>query len=105
MLSRFIRKTKNLKVNYRPISLLPMFGKILEKLVYNSSYSHLFSCQFFNPNQSGFHPGDSTIEQLLSITNSIYEALDCNPPLDVVLYTWIFLKHSIEFGMMALSTT
>ena len=77
------KKEKNLKVNNRPISLLPMFGKILEKLVCNSLYSHLVSCQFFNPNQSGFRPGDSTINQLLSITHSIYEAFDCNPPLDV----------------------
>ena len=96
------KNEKTLKVSNRPISLLPIFGKILEKLVYNSLYSHLVSCQFFNPNQSGFRPGDSTIKQLLSITNSIYEAFDCNPPLDVVLYTWIFLKHSIECDMMAI---
>ena len=52
------KNEKDLKVNYRPISLLPIVGKILKKLVYNSLYSHLVSCQFFNPNQSGFRPGD-----------------------------------------------
>ena len=35
------KNEKNLKGNYHPISLLPIFGKILEKLVYDSLYSHL----------------------------------------------------------------
>ena len=77
------KNEKNLKVNYRPISLLPIFGKVLEKLVYDSLYSHLVSCAFLDPNQSGFRPGDSSIAQLISITHSIYKAFDCNPPLDV----------------------
>ena len=74
---------KNLKGNYRPISLLPIFGKMLEKLIYDSLYSHLVSHELLNPNQSGFRPGDSTVNQLLSITHAISKAFDCNPPLDV----------------------
>ena len=77
------KNEKNLKENYRPISLLPIFGKILEKLIYDSLYSHLLLHELLNPNQSGFCPGDSTINQLLSITHTIFKALDCNPPLDV----------------------
>ena len=77
------KNEKTLKENYRPISLLPIFGKILEKLMYDSLYSHLVSHELLNPNQSGFRPGDSTINQLLQITHTIFKALDCNPPLDV----------------------
>ena len=51
------KNEKNLKSNYRPISLLTIFGKMLEKLMYNSLYSHLDSCDLLNPNQSCFHPG------------------------------------------------
>ena len=36
-----------------------------------------------NPNQSGFRPSDSCIIQLLAITHEIFEAFDCNPPLEV----------------------
>ena len=36
-----------------------------------------------NPNQSGFRPSDSCINQLLAITHEIFEAFDCNPPLEV----------------------
>ena len=77
------KNEKNLKGNYRPISLLPIFGKILEKLIYDSLYSHLVSSELLNPNQSGFRPGDSTVNQLISITHTIFKAFDCNPPLDV----------------------
>ena len=44
------KNEKNLKENYRPISLLPIFGKILEKLIYDSLYSHFVSCELLNPN-------------------------------------------------------
>ena len=46
-------------------------------------YQHLESNSLLNPNQSGFLSGDSTVNQLLSIVNSISHAFDCNPPLDV----------------------
>ena len=35
------KNEKSLKSNYRPIFLLPIFGKVLEKLMYDSLYSHL----------------------------------------------------------------
>ena len=76
------KNEKNVKGNYRPISLLPIFGKIFEKLIYDSLYSHLVSQDLLNPNQSGFRPGDSTINQVLSITHTIFKAFDFNPPLD-----------------------
>ena len=77
------KNEKNVKSNYRPISLLPTFGKMFEKLVYDSLYSHLVACNLLNPNQSGFRPGDSTVNQLISITYTIFKAFDCNPSLDV----------------------
>ena len=51
--------------------------------MYDSIQSHLVSCDLLNPNQSGFRPGDSTINQQISITHTIFKALDCSPPLDV----------------------
>ena len=32
------KESKNLVKNYRPISLLPIFGKILEKIIYNNLF-------------------------------------------------------------------
>ena len=40
--------------NYRPISLLPVLSKILEKLVYKRLVSFLNGQSFFHKNQFGF---------------------------------------------------
>ena len=88
------KNEKNVKGNYRPISLLPIFGKIFETLVYDSLYSHLVSHDLLNPNQSGFRPGDSTVNKLISITHSIFKVFDCNPPLDV---RYVYLDVSKAF--------
>ena len=39
--------------------------------------------KLLNPNQSGFRPSDSCINQLLPITHEIFEAFDCKPFLEV----------------------
>ena len=63
---------------------LPIFEKVLEKLIYDSmNYSHLILCSLLDPNQSGFYPGNAKINQLLSIMHEIFKAFDCNPTLDV----------------------
>ena len=62
-----------LKNNYRPISLLPICGKILEKIVFDSMYNYLVKNGLISQIQSGFRPGDSSIYQLLSVTANIYD--------------------------------
>ena len=59
---------QNLK-NYRPVSLLPICGKIFERLIFNEMFSFFLANNLLAPNQSGFKPGDSCINQLLSITH------------------------------------
>ena len=39
--------------------------------------------ELLNPNQSGFRPSDSCVNQLIAITHEISEAFDCNPSLEV----------------------
>ena len=77
------KNDKRLVNNYRPISLLPTFGKNFEKIIFNRIYNHLLKENILNPNQSGFRPSDSCINQLLAITHEIFKAFDCNPPLEV----------------------
>ena len=40
--------------NYRPISLLPIFGKIFEMVIFDAMYKHLCDNRLLTPNQSGF---------------------------------------------------
>ena len=47
--------------NYRPVSLLPIFVKIFERLLYNQRYSFFIENNLISLNQSGFRQGDSCI--------------------------------------------
>ena len=53
------KKDKQTVSNYRPISLLPIFAKIFEKIVFKHLYNYLKSNKLITKNQSGFTPGDS----------------------------------------------
>ena len=77
------KNDKQLVKNYRPISLLPIFGKLFEKIIFNRIYKFLLQEELINPNQSGFRPSDSCVYQLIAITQKIFEAFDCNPSLEV----------------------
>ena len=88
------KNNKEIVNNYRPISLLPIFGKIFEKIIFESLYSYLIDNCMITPKQSGFIKGDSTINQLLSISQKIHEAFDCDIPLEVYA---IFLDISKAF--------
>ena len=85
---------KTLINNYRPISLLPIFEKIFERVIYNSLFNYFLSNKLFTPSQSGFLPGDSCIAQLLSIIHEIQTAFDENPTVDV---RGVFLAISKAF--------
>ena len=39
--------------------------------------------ELLNPNQFGFRPSDSCVNQLIAITHEIFKAFDCNPSLEV----------------------
>ena len=80
------KKSKNRNFeNNRSISLLPIFSKVFEKIIFNKMYTFLQDEQLLNPNKSGFRPSDLCINQLLSITHEISQSLDATPPLEVRL--------------------
>ena len=62
----------------KPISLLPIAGKIFERLLYDRMFEFFIANNLISKNQSGFRPGDSCINQLLSITHEIYQSFDDN---------------------------
>ena len=79
---------KSLVKNYRPISLLPIFGKIFNRIMYNSLFNYFISNKLFTPSQSGFLPGDSCIAQLLLIIHAIQTAFDENPTAKIFDKVW-----------------
>ena len=61
--------------NYRPVSLLPICGKIFKRTIFNDVSAFLENNNLLTPKQSGFRPNDSCVSQLSSIVNKGYESL------------------------------
>ena len=95
------KESKNILKNYRPISLLPICGKIFEKCIYKSLYSYLESNNILSKFQSAFRKGDSCISQLLAITHIIYSNFDACPSLETRGVFWTYPKLLIKYGMKA----
>ena len=88
------KKDKQTVSNYRPISLLPIFAKIFEKIIFKHLYNYLTSNKLITKNQSGFTPGDSGTNQLISLVHDIHRAFDDNSCLEVRA---VFLDMSKAF--------
>ena len=68
----------HLSSNYRPISLLSIFNKLLEKVVYKRLYSFLEKNQILYKNQFGFRKNHSTAMALLEVIDLCYQNFDNN---------------------------
>ena len=62
--------------NYRPISLLPIFDKIIEKIMHKQLYAFLEEHNILFKNQFGFRKKCSTAHSLIEITEKIKESID-----------------------------
>ena len=66
---------QNIK-HYRPVSLLPICSKIFERIIYDNMLKYFLDNNLISPKHSGFRPGDSCINLLLSITHDIFISFD-----------------------------
>ena len=62
--------------NNRPISILPIISKILERWAHSVVYSYLDECDLIPGYQSGFRPLHSTETTLHDLTNTCYQAME-----------------------------
>ena len=67
----FKKRSKEKIENYRPISTLPIFGKIFEKILYKRVYSFVTSKNIISENQFGFRANHSTSHAIYNSVNSI----------------------------------
>ena len=64
--------------NYRPISVLPCFSKLLERIMYNRLYKHLTENDMLYSKQFGFQKRHSTDHAVIELINDITNAFDNN---------------------------
>jgi len=64
--------------NYRPISLLTSFSKIIEKLIYTRLHAHIDMNNILAQEQYGFRTLSSTEQAAFTLINSILTAMNNN---------------------------
>ena len=105
----FKKGDKNEINNYRPISLLSTFSKILEKLICKRMRKFLDKHSIISSNQYGFRSSFSTTHAMLDVLTSIYDNIndntitalllfDLNKVFDTVQHD-IFLRKLEHFGI------
>ena len=76
----------SLASNYRPISLLSLVSKVLERLIHSKLLNYILSNDLLSNCQHGFRPGSSTQEALLLATNDWHNLLSFNKQVAVVFF-------------------
>lgn len=72
----FKKGNRECAANYRPISILSFFSKIVEKCFVNRLIKYLSKFNILSPHQYGFRAGLSTDYAVLSFTDKIKTAID-----------------------------
>ena len=86
---------KNIFKNYRPISILPAFSKILEKVVATNLMKFLKSSNQLYEHQYGFRPQHSTVHPVLHLSNQIAQEND-EPTKNVTMATFLDLSRAFD---------
>ena len=79
--------------NYRPVSLLPITGKIFEKIIHYHIVNHFDKCEFLSDKQSGFRKGKSTLDSIVNFTSDIFENINDGK---YTITTFIDLKKAFD---------
>ena len=85
--------------NYRPVSILPVVSKILERAVHTQLYKFMVDNNLLSPYQSGFRKRHSTETACISFTDSIRRGMDQKVCLQG-LCLLIFARPSIRSIMI-----
>ena len=86
---------KDILNNYRPISLLVAFSKILEKLVSVRLIKFLDQNNLFFKHQYGFRKHHNTVQPIVQLLKDISENND-KPSKDITLATFIDLSKAFD---------
>ena len=79
--------------NFRPISIVPAFPKLVEKVVQRQLYSYMATNHLFSSSQHGFRSNHSTETALLTISDHILAATDHQ---DITLLCLLDLSKSFD---------
>ena len=84
---------KHLIQNYRPISVLPFFSKIFEKIILNHLENFIESNNILYDNQFGFRKNHSTTHAIITLVEKVSKALDTGK---IVVGVYLDLKKAFD---------
>ncbi len=84
----------------RPISILPAPSKLIEKCVHDQLSIYLNNNNLLSENQSGFRKNHSTTTLLIHITSIIYNALNNNKVVSLILLDFSKAFDSINHNIL-----
>ena len=70
------KKCKQNIDNYRPVAILSIFSKLLEKVMYSRLFSFLEKYEILISEQFGFRKNHSTVHGVLNLSNYVINELD-----------------------------
>ena len=90
-----LKKVPNInKVNeLRPISLLPLPSKILEKIIHNRLIDHLETNELLDTQQGGFRKNNSTVNTTVKFSNDIFNAINKR---DITIATFVDMAKTFD---------
>ena len=85
---------------YRPVSLTSHIMKLFERIIQKKIIEHLKNYKLFNEGQHGFVPGRSTMSQLVSHYNDIFEATAEGTRIDTVFLDFAKAFDKVDHGIL-----
>jgi hypothetical protein len=92
--------------NYRPVSLLPVLSKVLERCVFVQMVNYLEENELLHPSHHGFRAKHSTVSALIQMFDSWIEAFEDDEVSAVIMLdmsaAFDVVDHEILLGKLAL---
>ena len=95
----FKKGDRQFTINYRPVSLLPICGKILEKIIFNNLFTYLHTILSPKINRVFVQVTTQPTNYYIFLMKSIRHLIVQNP-LKLEQYFLTFLKLLTRYGMM-----
>ena len=86
---------KSLIENYRPISFLPVFSKVIEKLIKTRILSFINRHEILYDHQSGFDKKRSTTYPRIDVITECYDIINSGKHLIRLILTYCFTNWTI----------
>ena len=86
--------------NYRLISVLPCFSKILERIMHTRLYSYLVNEKMLYSKQFSFQKGHSTVHAIAHLADQIHESFEND---NNTLFYWFLLIYPRPLTLLAMN--